>query len=149
MGGESINLSQITGCITGKHIVGPWMARHLKMVWTYENSETIGFVNRGEIVAGVWYEDTNSKSVMAHIVVKGWISRKFLWMIFDYPFNQLRVEKIICPVPENNERSISLAKKMGFVEECRLKKITSHGDLIFFTLTRNNCRFLGDRYGKR
>ena len=84
--------------IVDKSVVGPWIAQRCNMVWTPENSTAIGLEKNGELVAGVWYEDFNGKSVTCHIVLKKPMNRQFLAIIFDYPFIQLGVSKIIGPV---------------------------------------------------
>jgi hypothetical protein len=38
---------------------------------------------------------------------------------------------------------------MGFSEEARIKDCHPDGDIILYTLKREDCRFLGERYGKR
>jgi len=131
-----------------KNFVGPWIAKELDMVWTPENSSTIGWVENGQLVAGVWYEDFNGKSVTCHIVLKKPMNRQFLAIIFDYPFIQLGVDKIIGPVKSNNEKAIHLDKKFGFKEEARLLDALPDADLIFFVMNKDECRFLGERYGK-
>ena len=134
---------------TDKNLVGPWIAQELDMVWTPENSTTIGWVEEGELKAGVWYEDYNGKSVTCHIVLKKPINRKFLAIIFDYPFIQLGVNKIIGPVKSNNIEAIKFDEKLGFKEEARLLDVFPDSDLIFFTMAKADCRFLGERYGKK
>lgn len=120
------------------------------MIWTPENSTTLGLERAGKLVAGVWYEDYNQQSVMAHIAIDGRIDREFLFAIFDYPFRQLGVRKVVCPVVETNEASINLVQKLGFSEAARLKESHPDGDLIFYTLNRENCKYTGARYrGKR
>lgn len=131
-----------------KDLIGPWIAKELDMVWTPENSSTIGWIENGEIVNGVWYEDFNGKSVTCHIVLKKPLNRTFLAIIFDYPFIQLGVSKIIGPVKSNNQKSISLVTKFGFKEEARLLEAFPDADLIFFVINKEDCRFLGERYGK-
>jgi RimJ/RimL family protein N-acetyltransferase len=59
----------------------------------------------------------------------------------------LNVEKIIVPVVTDNQKSIKLVKNMGFAEEARIKDGSPNGDIIFMTLAKENCRFLGVRYG--
>ena len=118
------------------------------MVWTPENSSTIGWIENGQIVAGVWYEDFNGKSVTCHIVLKKPMNRQFLAIIFDYPFIQLGVSKIIGPVKSNNQKAIELDQKFGFKEEARLLDAFPDADLIFFVMNKEECRFLGERYGK-
>ena len=118
------------------------------MVWTPENSSTIGWIENGEIVNGVWYEDFNGKSVTCHIVLKKPLNRRYLAIIFDYPFIQLGVSKIIGPVKSSNQKAIELDKKFGFKEEARLLDAFPDADLIFFVMNKEECRFLGERYGK-
>jgi len=132
-----------------KNRVGPWIAEELQMVWTPENSSTIGWIIENELVAGVWYEDFNGKSVTCHIVIKKPINRQFLAIIFDYPFIQLGVDKIIGPVKSNNQKAIDFDKKLGFKEEARLLDAFPDADLIFFVMNKEECRFLGERYGKK
>jgi hypothetical protein len=36
---------------------------------------------------------------------------------------------------------------MGFAEEARIKDGSPDGDIIFMTLARKDCRFLGVNYG--
>lgn len=131
-----------------KNLIGPWLAKELDMVWTPENSATIGWIENGEIVNGVWYEDFNGKSVTCHIVLKKPLNRTFLAIIFDYPFIQLGVSKIIGPVKSNNQKAIDFDKKLGFKEEARLLDAFPDADLIFFVMNKEECRFLGERYGK-
>ena len=131
-----------------KDFVGKYVAKHCDMVWTPENSQALGLVKDGELVAGVWYEDYNKKSVTCHIAITGRMTRQYLSIIFDYPFVQLGVEKIICPVKSNNDKSIRLVKNMGFEEQARLLDVFPSGDLLFFVMSKDKCRFLGERYGK-
>jgi RimJ/RimL family protein N-acetyltransferase len=134
--------------IFDKSIVGPWIAKELDMVWTPDNSTTIGCIKDNELIAGVWYEDFNGKSVTCHIVIKGKINRHFLAIIFDYPFIQLGVNKIIAPVISSNDKSIEFVKKLGFEEQARLLDVFPTGDLLFFVMSKDKCKYLGERYGK-
>lgn len=118
------------------------------MVWTPENSEAIGLLKDGEVVAGVWYEDYNGKSVTCHIAITGRMNREYLGFIFHYPFVQLGVDKIICPIKSNNDKSIRLVKNMGFEEQARLLDVFPSEDLLFFVMSKDKCRFLGEKYGK-
>lgn len=135
--------------VIGNEIVGPWVAKQCRMIWTPENSQALGLERDGRLIAGVWYEDYNQRSVMAHIAIQGRITREFLFSIFDYPFRQMGVSKIVSPVTENNADSINLLEKFGFIESARLKDIHPSGDMIFYIMDRENCKYLGERYGKR
>lgn len=117
------------------------------MVWNPQKSTAIGLIKDNELIAGVWYEDFNEKSVTCHIAIKGQINKQFLAIIFDYPFIQLGVSKIIGPVRSNNTKAVKFDKKLGFKEEARLLDVFPDSDLIFFTMAKSDCRFLGERYG--
>jgi len=132
-----------------KDIVGPYIARHCNMVWTPENSNAIGWLKDGQVCAGVWYEDYNKVSVMCHIAITGKMTPEYLNLIFDYPFVQLGVNKIVVPVLSGNEASIKFVKNLGFEENARLLDVSPDGDMICFVMTKDKCRFIGERYGKR
>ena len=135
--------------VTNKSIIGPWIAQQTRMIWKPEGVEAIGWESNGELVAGVWYEDWNTQSITTHIAISGPITKTFLSVIFDYPFVQLGVQKIIAPVLEDNLDSIKLVTKMGFTEEARLHNVHPTGDMLFFVMNKVNCKYLGERYGKR
>ena len=90
----------------------------------------------------------NQVSVMAHIAVVGRLNKEFVKAIFDYPFNQMGVRKVVCPILETNEDSIRLCKHFGFSEFGRLKDVHPDGDMLFFELHREDCRFLGEKHGQ-
>ena len=132
-----------------KELVGPWIARQCNMTWTPDNSTAIGLLKDDELCAGVWYEDYNKVSVMCHIAITGKMTAEYLNIIFDYPFVQLGVNKIVVPVLSDNEASIKFVKNLGFVENARLLDVSPDGDMIFFVMSKDKCRFIGERYGKR
>jgi hypothetical protein len=53
------------------------------------------------------------------------------------------------PVGSDNEDSTKLVGKMGFIQEGCIKDARPEGDLAFWTMRRNDCKYIGDRYGKR
>ena len=129
--------------------VGHWVARRIRGAFHVEQSQAIGLERDGEIVAGVIYEHWNHRSIWCHIALEGRMTPRYLAAIFDYPFNRCQVDKIISPVAESNEESRRLVEKMGFREESRISDSHPDGDLLFFTMTRDSCRYIGEKYGKR
>jgi len=53
------------------------------------------------------------------------------------------------PVGSDNEQSAKVVTNMGFTEEGRIKEGRPAGDIVFYTLRRDDCRFLNERYSKR
>lgn len=129
--------------------VGHWVAHQVDGGYFETRSEAIGLEKDGELIAGVIYENWNHQSIFCHIALLGQITPKFIAAIFHYPFEVCNVEKIIAPIRGDNRKAINLVKKMGFSEEARIKDAAPTGDLVFYTMTRNACRFLGDRYGQK
>ena len=135
--------------IVGGEQVGHWVARRIRGGYFAERSKAIGLECNGELIAGVIYENWNHQSIWCHIAIEGRITPAYLAAIFDYPFNVAQVEKIIVPVGSDNGESLKMVKKMGFVEEGRIKDGRPDGDIVFLTLARDSCRYIKERYGKR
>ncbi len=127
--------------------VGPWVAKKIFGPWT--GAPAIGLERRGEMVAGVIYENWNRRSVTCHIAVQGLMTPAYLAAIFHYPFVHLGCDKIIAPISEGNAESIELVRNMGFREEARLHDAHPDGSLLLFTMARHKCRFIGERYASR
>ena len=128
--------------------MGHWVAKKIRGSFNPSGDRAIGLERNGEPVAGVIYEDWNGKSVVCHIAIEGRLSRNFLYAIFHYPFKALGVDKIIAPVSESNLEARMLVEHMGFTEEARLLDAHPDGDVLFFTMTPDRCRFIGEKYGQ-
>ena len=126
--------------------VGHWTAKRVDGLYFEAGSQAIGLKRDGKLIAGVIYEHWNGRSVICHMAVEGPLSREFIWTIFDYPFNQFGVQKVVLPISSANRKCLSLVAHMGFKEESRIKDAHPTGDLAFYTMTRKECRFLGERY---
>jgi RimJ/RimL family protein N-acetyltransferase len=140
MGGDMIEASDQ---------IGEWVAAHGLGRYAPETSRALGLRRNGKIVAGAIYQDWNGQSVVLHIAIAGKLTPAFLGAMADYTFNVCNVEKAIAPVSSDNLNIINLIEKVGFIEEARVINATPGGDLLYFTLHRDNCRFLGERYAKR
>lgn len=128
--------------ITDPLIVGPWVAKKVRGVFHPEGSICIGRVLDGRVVAGVWYENFNGVSITGHIAADpGGITRHFLWAILHYAWEVAGVTKILAPVGGNNEPSIKFVERLGFRREACIADAHPHGDLIIFSLKREDCRF--------
>lgn len=128
--------------------VGNWVAKRVHGRYHMDDSAAIGLY-RGELVAGVIYENFNGKSVTCHIACQGHLTREYLGEIFRYAFVRMGVEKILAPVASVNHRSRNFVSKMGFIPEARITDAHPQGDLYIYTMKRDRCRFLGEKYGKR
>jgi RimJ/RimL family protein N-acetyltransferase len=128
-------------------IVGPWVSEKTGGTWCAGRGQAIGKLTDGKLVAGVLYEDFNGANVVCHIAGEGqWADRRFLAVIFDYPFNQLKVRRITVPVDGKNIKSQKLVEHMGFVLESRLEQATLDSDLLLYRLFKDDCKYLKGKY---
>lgn len=127
--------------------IGAWVAERIAGEFYSETSSAIGLMKDDKIIAGVIYENWNRASIFCHIALEGRMTKAYLKAIFEYPFEKCKVKKIIVPVVSNHTKSIKLVTNMGFTEEARIVDGSENGDIIFLTMTKENCRFLGVRYG--
>lgn len=135
--------------IISDHLAGHWTAEKIEGGYFEARSRSIGLKRNGEFVAGVIYENWNRQSITCHIAIFGRLTPRYLAVIFDYPFVVCDVKKIIVPVDATNLKSVILVENMGFKEEARIKDGMANGDLILYTLAKENCKYLKERYGKR
>jgi len=134
--------------ITSSPEVGEWVCNQTGGGYHAERSNAIGLRKGENIVGGVVYENWNGRSVVCHIALEH-LTPAYLAAMFDYPFNVCGVDKIIAPVGSKNAKAQRLVRKMGFTEEARIKNADTDGDIVFLTMTRKACRYLGHRYGKK
>lgn len=115
-----------------------WVAKRTNEFGNFGCASGIGLQEmRGgvwQMVAGVAYAEWNGVNVVCHIAAEGrkWATREYLWTIFDYPFNQLKVKRITVCVGEGNSVSRRFVQKLGFVEEARLVGAHPTGDLLIY-----------------
>lgn len=104
----------------------------------------IARVDGEKLLGGVILRDWNGASILMHVAgfTPHWLSRDFLWVCFHYPFVQLGCKKVLALVSSGNPRAIDFDKKIGFIEECRIKEADLNGDLVLLSMRREDCRWL-------
>jgi len=126
--------------------------------WVYEkaggvvNSTTagLGWESNGSLVSGFAIDGWNGHNLYIHQRHDKTAPPKLWFSIADYCFNKLGCSRITGIVPSDNDKAISLNKKIGFEQEAVLKKAADNGeDMIVMVLWKENCRFLDweKRYG--
>jgi L-amino acid N-acyltransferase YncA len=100
----------------------------------------------GILQGGVVYTGFLHASIILHMAGNetNWATRDFLWMVFDYAFNQLGCRKLVGLVPAYNSRAIKVDIKLGFRLEGRLTETLAdpEEDLLILTMTRDRCKWL-------
>ena len=131
--------------VIGEH-VARWVAERTGGQYFDGSGQGIGWVNHGELVAGVLYDNFTGGSVQMHVagVGKRWLVREFLHFCFRYPFEQLKVNKVVGLVDSSNAAALRFDLHLGFQQEAVIKDAGRTGDIIVLTMTRDQCRFIGE-----
>ena len=135
--------------LSDKSVVGPWVARKVGTVWTPESCEAIGLTRDDEMIAGVIYEKWKGVSFLFHMAVDGLMTPEYLAAIFHYPFVHCGVRKVIAPISQKNAKSIRFAENLGFRKEAQLLDAHPDGSLLLYTMSREQCRFIGEEWHGR
>lgn len=73
---------------------------------------------------------------------KRWMTKEYLRVCFDYPLNQLKVKKILGLVDSTNMDARKFDEHLGFELEACIKGAGPKGDLLIYSMTAEQCRFL-------
>ena len=99
----------------------------------------------GRLLGGVIYSGFTSESIAMHTAAfdRRWVNRDMLWVCFDYPFNQLGVQRVFGQVPEDNAAALAFDTKLGFKEVTRVPGVFKGGvGLIVMCMEKADCRWL-------
>lgn len=105
----------------------------------------LGIEEDGEIIAGVIYDNYEKGArISSHCagIGKRWLTKTFLHMMFDYPFNQLKVNVVVNTVSSNNKDSMRFTEHLGFKQVARIEGGASDGDLIIYALYKKDCKWI-------
>jgi len=111
----------------------------------FENFSAIGLVKDKEIIAGVIYNHHTGSNIMAHIAGKPgkrWLTREFLFAMFDYPFNELKVRRITGLVPKKNKDARRFDEHLGFEYEGNMRHALANDDMIIYGMLKEKCKWL-------
>ena len=96
----------------------------------------IGQLKCGELIAGVCYEWYQGDSILIHIRCDSPPSRRFLWFIFYYPFDQIKVSTLYATIAEDNVSAIDFAVR------CGASILFPVSGRLVFALTKDKAIFL-------
>jgi hypothetical protein len=98
----------------------------------------------GNVLGGVIYDGFTGGCIFMHQAGfdARWLTGNMVWLVFDYPFNQLHVNKVAGTINSKNEELLDFNRRLGFKEEARIKDAYPDGDMIVLTMDRAACRWL-------
>lgn len=132
-------------------LLGPWAWKLMgASCWSPEGRTALGYVEDGEPKWAMIYDHYEKNSIQMHVAgdhPKYW-SRRALQAVFEYPFYQLRVKKVIGIVNSENTRALSIHLRLGWQMEAVVKDVYDMGDMYILSMTQEQCRWLrGNDYG--
>lgn len=132
--------------------VGAYVAKRIgvKDVAYFGPYQAIGVEEDGAIIAGAVYCEYNGKNCWVHIAGepgRHWLINEFLSYGFDYPFNQLKVNRLTGWVEASNEAALRLDLHLGYEIEATLKGAARDGgDVHIVRMFKDDCRYLKGKY---
>lgn len=111
---------------------------------------TVGLVRNSVLAGAVVYNHFSQYSCCAHIAGRPgrmWMTPEFLYAIFDYPFNGMRLQRLTGLIPERNERAIKFDEHLGFVREGRMRNALADGEaLLVYGMLREECKWISEEF---
>lgn len=107
---------------------------------------SVARVRRDVLIGGIIFTDFTGESVSIHTASwdEHWVNRDLIFVVFDYPFNQLGVKRIFGRVPETNYAALRFNHHCGFTDVARIEGVYKHNVAqIVMRLNREDCRFFG------
>ena len=104
--------------------------------------------NNDILTGGVLFTDWMGGSIQVHVAGfrPNWASKALLYLAFNYPFEQLKVNKLIGLVPEENHQARNLNLHLGFRIEYKIDDVFNHRSLAngmwIMSMRREDCRWL-------
>lgn len=115
-----------------------------RIVYPYsDNMICIGNRIAGQLKGVVGYDHYNGASIMMHVAGdKGWLTKQFLRVIFDYPFNVCKVNMVIGLTPASNLLAVRFNRHIGLTVRATLEDAGPGGDLLVMAMSRKECKYL-------
>ena len=101
-----------------------------------------------KLMGGVLFTGYRVGSVAIHMAGfhPQWVNRAMIYLAFDYPFNQLKVNKLFGSVPERNVRARDNDLHLGFKIEYLIKDVYGYQDgvngMYVMSMYREDCKWL-------
>lgn len=126
-----------------------WLCREINLVPS-SHLRCLGVVDKfGALRAVIGYDNFNGSAIEMHVAGYGghWLTRRVLKAAFDYPFRVCKAKVIVAKVVSSNAAALRLDYKLGFRLCATIPDGHPDGALQILTMTRPQCRFLGDVHG--
>lgn len=99
----------------------------------------------GQVQAVVIFDLMTDVDCRLNVATDGkqrWLSKAYLAWIFRIVFLQWNMRRVSALVAADNEQSVKMVARMGFVQEGVVRKAFGEQDGILFGMLREECRYL-------
>lgn len=132
---------------TDIEVLGPWAWKLMGSgTWHSAGKSGLGDVDdKGVPVWAIIYDNYEpGGSIHIHIAIDNpkYVSRRAIMDVFEYPFSQLGVKKVLGIVNSNNYAALSFDLRLGFHVETVISDAYDMGDMYILSMTREQCRWL-------
>jgi len=97
-----------------------------------------------KLLSGVIYSDYNLASINMHVAVfdQRGVNRDMLWVCFDYPFNQLKVNWVFGFIRTDNLKAQEFAYKLGYEYCTVIPGVFTDANQLVLRMGPAHCRWL-------
>jgi RimJ/RimL family protein N-acetyltransferase len=112
--------------------------------WTPVGRTALGHIKDGEVKWAAIYDNYEKASIQVHLAISDpkVVTRQAISEVFEYPFYQLRVKKLIGIVNSQNASALAFDLRLGFEVEAVIKDAYDMGDMYILSMTQEQCRWL-------
>ncbi len=134
--------------------LGPWAWKLMGQGDFHPHGKScMGYVNdAGDPKWAVIYDDYEpGGSIQMHVAIsdRKYVTRRAISTVFEYPFYQLGVKKVLGFVNSENANALSMDLRLGFKVETVIKDAYDRGDMYILSMTQEQCRWLrGIKHGQ-
>jgi hypothetical protein len=117
-----------------------------------DDFQALGVLNKElALRAVVGYNSFCRRTCSMHVAGHGfWLSREFLFALFDYPFRQLDIVQVFTLTAASNERSLKLQGHVGFKPFAIIPRgWDDKTDLIIKSMIKSDCRWLKRKHEQK
>lgn len=134
-------------------VLGPWAWKRMGAgAWAAEGKSALGEMHDDGSVkwAAVYDNYQPGGSIHIHTAIDNpkYVTRQALQAVFEYPFYQLGVKKVLATINSSNHKSLSFNIRLGFQVEAIIEDAYDVGNMYILSVTPERCPWLrGKDYG--
>jgi hypothetical protein len=126
--------------------IAAWIEKRVPYPAQISPCRCIAYRRRGgDILYGGAFNEFRGRDVQYHAACDdpSVLTRSRVRFLFQFPFEQLAVERISCVIAGSNHRSRTVVEKYGWVQEGTIRKFFSDDeDGILYGMLKSECRWI-------